>query len=149
MSRYTYGHSHGCEGDVWYIQDMGMKDYCSLNDPIVFTLPFLEEHWGLDVPPEEFRNKFEELEGRPEFIDYDDPPSMPNLVEIIADEDACDWDQPCAFGYRVEGHAVYCHNEKWLYAPRKCWRNRDDQPHEKCRGFKPNPLLPTSSGPQR
>ena len=55
--------------------------------------------------------------GRPEFIDYDEPPQMPNIVEMVADQDDCAWDQPCAFGYRVEHHAVYCHNEKWLYAP--------------------------------
>lgn len=145
MRRYTYGHVHGDDGAFWIIQDMGDKGYLSFADPIVFKMPFLKEHWDLDVPPEEFRRKFEELSGRPEFIDYDDPPSMPNIVEMAADEDGCAWDQPCAFGYRVEEHAVYCHNEKWLYAPRKCRRNRDDLPHEKCRGFKPNPLKAAQS----
>src|SRR3990167_11162825 len=34
-----------------------------------------------------------------------------NLVELIGGEDDCAFDQPCAFGHRVNGHAVYCHNE--------------------------------------
>lgn len=139
-SRYTYSHIHFGEGNgEWRIQDMGTKGYCNSNDPIVFRMPFLPEHWKLDVPPDKLRAKFEELEGRNEFIAYDEPQSV-NVVEMIADEDDCAWDQPCAFGHRVESHAVYCHNDKWLYAPRKCRRNRSDWPHEQCRGFKPNPL---------
>lgn len=147
MSRYTYGHRHTAEGAHWYIQDMGTKGYCNHDDPVVFTLPFKEEHWELDVPPDELRAKYEELEGRPEFVNWDDPPAMPNIVELVADEDDCAWDQPCAFGHRVESHAVYCHNDKWLYAPRKCRRRQASSwlgeawPHEDCRGFKPNPLL--------
>lgn len=140
--RYTYGHKHyGIGKGEWYIQDMGDKGYCNIDDPVVFTMPFLEEHWNLDVPPPEFRAKYEELNERGEFIPYNEL-KAPNVVEVIADEDNCAWDQPCAFGYRVDLHAVYCHNDKWLYAPRKCRRNRDDFPHEKCRGFKANPLVP-------
>ena len=44
---------------------------------------------------------------------------MVNLVELIADESA--FDQPCAFGHRVEGHAVYCHSAH-PDSPRKCRR---------------------------
>lgn len=139
--RYTYGHRHFGEGKgEWFIQDMGDKGYCNHDDPVVFTMPFLPEHWELDVPPDEFRQKFEELCGRSEFAPVPED-ATPNIVEMIADEDDCAWDQPCAFGHRVETHAVYCHNDKWLYSPRKCRRNRTDWPHEKCRGFKPNPLL--------
>jgi len=35
-----------------------------------------------------------------------------NLVELIANEEDCAYDQECKYGYRVENHAVYCHNEK-------------------------------------
>lgn len=63
-----------------------------------------------------------------------------NLVEMIAgDEDDCAFDQPCAFGHRVNGHAVYCHNDGWPDSPRKCHRNRDDYRHEDCPGFVANP----------
>lgn len=141
MRQYTYGHKHsGRDKGEWYIQDIGTKGYCSINDPVVFTMPFLPEHWDLDVPPPEFRAKFEELCGRPEFIDHNEQ-SKRNIVEMIADEDDCAWDQPCVFGYRVDNHAVYCHNDKWLYSPRKCRRNRNDFLHEDCRGYKANPLV--------
>lgn len=113
---------------------------------IVFRFPYTDEGNGTNVPPATVREKYEALVGRPEFINYDDPPEIPNLVEMIADEDECAWDQPCAFGYRVEHHAVYCHNEKWLYAPSKCRRHSGNSvwgdeawPHDKCRGYKPNP----------
>lgn len=64
-----------------------------------------------------------------------------NVVELIADPEDCAFDQPCAYGRRVEFHAVYCHNTEWKDAPRKCHRTsfsggtaRD----EDCPGFKPN-----------
>lgn len=69
-------------------------------------------------------------------------PSAFNLVEILAgDEDDNAFDQPCAFGHRVDGHAVYCHHPSWPNRPRKCRRNRDDYRHEDCPGFSPNPTL--------
>lgn len=37
-----------------------------------------------------------------------------NLVEMIAEDSA--FDQPCAHGNRVDGHAVYCHNDAWAEA---------------------------------
>jgi hypothetical protein len=107
---------------------------------IIFRHPYLDCGEGTNVPPFEVRQKYEALLGREEFINYDEPQS-PNIVEVLTYKNDCGWDQPCAFGHRVEQHAVYCHNEKWLYAPRKCHRNRSDYPHEKCRGFKPNPSL--------
>lgn len=78
------------------------------------------------------------------------PPEAPkrerrvfNIVEMAAsgEDDDCAFDQPCAFGHRVESHAVYCHNEAWPGSPRKCRRRRDDPEHrhEDCPGFVANP----------
>ena len=73
---------------------------------------------------------------------------MINLVEMIADEEECAFDQECIYGHRVDGHAVYCHNENWKNAPRKCRRNwyygKEYAKKEKlrdrdCKGFKKNP----------
>ena len=61
-----------------------------------------------------------------------------NIVEMIADEDDCVFDQPCKYGHRVEQHAVYCHNEEWKEAPRKCrrtWYTGGDIKDEDCEGF--------------
>lgn len=50
---------------------------------------------------------------------------MINVVELMADVDDCAYDQLCKYGHRVEHHAVYCHNDKWADAPRKCkWGKR-------------------------
>ncbi len=74
------------------------------------------------------------------------PPSPPlrekrvlNVVELMDDEQA--FDQPCAFGNRCGGHAVYCHNDAWPNAPRKCRRSKNDPEwrHEDCPGFVANP----------
>lgn len=68
-----------------------------------------------------------------------------NLVELIAGEDECAFDQPCGYGHRVDGHAVYCHNEKWPDAPRKCrrtWYTGGEVRDEDCEGFWPNPEPP-------
>ena len=71
-----------------------------------------------------------------------------NLVELIADEEDCAFDQPCARGNRVDGHAVYCHNTEWKGAPRKCRRTwyygieaatREGMRDEDCPGYIPNP----------
>ena len=64
-----------------------------------------------------------------------------NLAEILfaSEEDA--WDQPCRWGHRVNGHAVYCHNDEWTEGPRKCrrtWYTGGDVRDEDCPGFKPN-----------
>lgn len=70
---------------------------------------------------------------------------MDNWCEILADDSA--FDQPCRFGNRVDGHAVYCHNKDWSDAPRKCRRSWYHGPKtaaaigerdEDCPGFKPN-----------
>jgi hypothetical protein len=63
---------------------------------------------------------------------------------MIADEDDCAFDQPCIYGHRVNGHAVYCHNEKWKSAPRKCrcswyYGGKKGDEDKDCPGFKKNP----------
>lgn len=66
-----------------------------------------------------------------------------NLVELVtAGEENCGFDQPCKFGHRVEGHAVYCHNDAWPDSPRKCrrtWYTGGETKDEDCPGFQPNP----------
>lgn len=67
-----------------------------------------------------------------------------NIVEAVAGEDDdadVAFDQPCVFGCRVDTHAVYCHNEGWPNAPRKCRRNRTDYRHEDCPGYVPNSAM--------
>ena len=68
---------------------------------------------------------------------------MINLVELItAGNDDCAFDQPCKHGHRVEGHAVYCHNDEWPDSPRKCrrtWYTGGEVKDEDCPGFAPNP----------
>jgi hypothetical protein len=66
-----------------------------------------------------------------------------NIVELAtADSDNSAFDQPCRFGHRVEGHAVYCHNDKWDDSPRKCrrsWYTNGRVKDEDCAGFEANP----------
>lgn len=67
-----------------------------------------------------------------------------NVVELMASaegSDDCAFDQPCKFGHRVEGHAVYCHNDAWESGPRKCrrtWYTGGETKDEDCPGFQPN-----------
>lgn len=64
---------------------------------------------------------------------------MINIVELIADESA--FDQPCKYGNRVGGHSVYCHNNEWTDAPRKCrrtWYTGGTERDEDCPGYAPN-----------
>jgi hypothetical protein len=65
-----------------------------------------------------------------------------NIVELVQEPDAdCAFDQPCKFGHRVEGHAVYCHNDAWTDSPRKCrrtWYSGGEIKDEDCPGFQPN-----------
>lgn len=144
--RYTYQVSFADGVGVWEIIDMGSRGYCSHNDPVVWSMPWLPEHDELGEPPLEFRQKYEALLRASGWVPVMEEPQV-NVVEMIADEDDCAWDQPCAHGHRVEHHAVYCHNKAWLYAPSKCRRHRGPSvwsdkpwPHEECPGFMPNPL---------
>ena len=64
-----------------------------------------------------------------------------NLVELCAGEENCAYDQPCKYGHRVEDHAVYCHNETWAGAPRKCrrsWYTGGEDKDEDCPGYEKN-----------
>lgn len=134
MARYSVSCCHGHDTSEWRITDLS-------EDVVVFRHPWKSEDYDLDnvgVPPAEVRAELERREGRGEFLPDDKAPdSNVNIVEMISGSDSA-WDQPCRYGHRVEMHAVYCHNDAWLYAPTKCRRNRTDWPHEECRGFKPN-----------
>ena len=69
-----------------------------------------------------------------------DPVRDGNLVEWMDDDQA--FDQPCAHGNRVNGHAVYCHNTGWPAAPRKCrrtWYTGGKTRDEDCPGYEANP----------
>ena len=51
------------------------------------------------------------------------------------------YDQPCAHGYTVPGHAVYCHNNTSPEAPIKCrrtWYSDGKDRDEDCPGFTTN-----------
>jgi hypothetical protein len=67
-----------------------------------------------------------------------------NVVEIITSgEEDNAFDQPCYYGHRVNGHAVYCHNDVWPDSSHKCRRggwgpNTEENKHENCPGFYPN-----------
>lgn len=66
-----------------------------------------------------------------------------NVVELMPTDDEA-FDQPCKFGHRVEGHAVYCHNDAWPDGPRKCrrtWYTGGEVKDEDCPGFQPNPAF--------
>lgn len=127
------------------------KGYGLTDDPVVWRRDCSKgEFHGEDgQPPADVRTAYERI------IGYDPsangkPPQ--NAVEMITDGDEDNaFDQPCRFGHRVDGHAVYCHNTAWLYAPRKCRRRQTDSrigeawPHEGCAGFEPNPAVPRSN----
>ena len=145
-TRYTFG-------DGQMIVEYRICDYSgsSIDAPVVWSRQKTNADDESDPFPDDVKAEYERLCGRGEFINWDEPPAMPNVIEMVADEDECAWDQPCAFGHAVKGHAVYCHNDRWLYAPRKCRRgdwcadlygiDREKNKHQNCRGFKPNPLL--------
>lgn len=65
-----------------------------------------------------------------------------NLVELVtAGDEENAFDQPCKFGHRVDGHAVYCRNDAWTDGPRKCrrtWYSGGEIKDEDCPGFQPN-----------
>ncbi len=97
-----------------------------------------EYFWPADV-----RAEYERLSGKPEFDPDWDGRSPINAVEFITENQG--FNQSCAFGNLCEDHAVYCHNDGWLYSPRKCirtWHTQGEIRDEDCPGFKPNPRLP-------
>ena len=157
MSGYHYFLRFNGDGDdaggTWYIvkSDPSKRYHGQFEGGVAFRCPYQDDEDHDGRPPEALRREYERLIGRGEFVAFKEPQPV-NLVEVIADEDECAWDQPCAFGYRVEDHAVYCHNDGWLYAPRKCKRRQrpgiygDAWLHEECPGFKPNPFVRVSEG---
>lgn len=63
---------------------------------------------------------------------------MTNLVEMCAEQEDCAFEQPCKYGNRVDCHAVYCNNNDWDDAPRKCrrtWYTGGEDRDEDCEGF--------------
>lgn len=63
-----------------------------------------------------------------------------NLVEEMSDTNDA-WNQPCAYGHLVVGHAVYCHHPTWEASPTKCrrtWYTQNQVRDEDCEGFSPN-----------
>ena len=110
----------------------------------VWSRPQLpDEDTGQYSWPADMRAEYERLTGRPEFDPNWEGQTMVNLVELLADPSEWATDTPCAWGHRVEGHAVYCHNDGWLYSQRKCRRRQDDPEwkHENCPGYRANPRL--------
>lgn len=107
----------------------------------VWTRPYRDdEDCGEYNYPPDVRAKYEELTGKPEFNQDWDGSRMVNLVEMISDEGG--HDQPCRWGNRCDGHAVYCTNDGWLYSPRKCrrtWYTGGEVRDEDCPGYAPNP----------
>lgn len=107
-----------------------------------------DEDLGEYFWPADMRAEYERLNDVPEFSPNWSPEAFiagtvsiqPNVVEFMDDEQA--WDQPCVYGNRCSSHAVYCHNDGWLYSPRKCqrtWYTSGVVRDEDCPGFTPNP----------
>lgn len=141
---------HDRDGKRYEITQI-LGEYPSFDDPVVWSRSIVPEDRALcsnHFWPPDVRNKYEELKGVPEFDPEWTPEAFvagtvgfrPNVVELIYDEQA--WDQPCLYGNRCSRHAVYCHNDGWLYSPRKCYRRKEDPDfrHEDCPGFHPNPF---------
>lgn len=117
----------------------------SAGERIVWSSPVLPEdaEEGAPYPPTRLRVEYERLLREDGFVfPKDGDPSPLNLVEMCASPEEQSAQQPCAYGGLVEGHAVYCHNEGWLYSPRKCrrtWYTGGKVRDEDCEGFKTNP----------
>ena len=104
------------------------------DEEVLWSRPYGDDGEGGEHGwPADMRQEYERLIGRGEFESSN---GSWNIVEAIADESS--FDQPCRFGNRVEGHAVYCHNDAWLYSPRKCrrtWYTGGEVRDEDCPGF--------------
>lgn len=141
--------SFSSEGDFYQITQGQYSD-----ERVIWQREYKDdEDTGGHAYPADVRAKYEELKGVPEF----DPEwtaekfianeigAEANLVELVGmfDEESA-WDQPCLYGNRCGGHAVYCHNDGWLYSPRKCrrtWYTGGEVKDEDCPGFHPNPYF--------
>lgn len=65
-----------------------------------------------------------------------------NELLMVEEGEDCAHDQPCKYGHRTGGHAVYCTNAGWLDAPMKCrrtWYTDGEVRDEDCEGFAANP----------
>ena len=137
-ARYSYclQYNRAHQKCVWYVFQGDLFDFKKAKVFLEFLHP---EGYSDDEPPEPVRKEYERLIGwTPESVSA----APVNIVEAFAGDD-CAFDQPCVYGHRVEQHAVYCHNQTWLYAPRKCRRSRHrpDYLHKDCKGFSPNPKV--------
>lgn len=147
MSKYSYFLRFTSEGGAdWYVVDISKRS--AENDwdgEVLFKHPYSEtELDDSGEPPMAVREVYERLIGH--VPGQQQEPAL-NLVEMAAEDDDCAFDQPCAYGHRVEGHAVYCHNTSWLYSPRKCrrsWYTGGEVRDEDCKGYRPNPLFTSS-----
>jgi hypothetical protein len=142
-NQFTYSLVFEGGASEWRIYELnpdGCADHIFNEDrKPLFTFPWCEAHDEGLRPPLEVRAKYEELIGYDPT--YEGKPFV-NLVEMIDDGEAGGFNQPCRYGNLCEGHAVYCHNEKWLYGPRKCrrtWYTGGDVRDEDCEGYEPNP----------
>ena len=137
--RYGISQEYSRRGNYWLIRDYSEGTAANYPGPIVWERAIAPGEDGTDAYPADLCAVYERLVGRPEFIPFDDPNESQkvNIVELIG-EDGSAFDQTCRYGYRVDGHAVYCHNDGWLYAPRKCqrtWYTGGRVKDEDCRGF--------------
>lgn len=147
----TYSTKH--PGGEWHITDCGTKGYCLSTDPVVWRAPVIEPAYDeRGEPAANVRAEYERLLGFDPMTWQNE--GAVNLVEVMMADDDCAFDQPCKWGHRVDGHAVYCHNPTWLYAPGKCRRHQEPRwgdeawPHEQCAGYCANPNGPsTASAP--
>lgn len=125
------------EHGIWIIYDTQKAPFWD-KESIIFETPYDPNDHG-DEPPKALRDEYERL------IEWDasapDAGDFVNLVELMCADDDGGFDQPCHYGNRVEGHAVYCHNDWWLYSPRKChrtWYTGGERRDEDCPGYRPN-----------
>jgi hypothetical protein len=139
---------------LWMIFEAGRFHEVIKDERVaVFTFPHSAACDGTGEPPPQVKAEYERLIGWTA-KSVASPPN--NIVEALANDDDSAFDQPCAWGHRVEQHAVYCHNTNWLYAPRKCRRHREQSwiwgepwPHEGCPGFVANPLYVETEDAER
>lgn len=140
----TFNHEH--PRGIWRIS------HGTLGEAIAWEGAEGEDIQDNGEPPRALCEAFVALLG----YDHRDVPEPAfNVVEsLLADPDDCAFDQPCAHGNRVENHAVYCHNGRWLFAPRKCRRHQgasiwgeEPWPHERCAGFRANPAVVKAKEP--
>ena len=141
---YCLSYSDKFPDGMWLIFKAGKFHDVAADDSCAIAQIPHDDTWQGDGPPPKVRAEYERLIGYvPRPVDLN-PLTRANIVELAAEPGECGFDQPCAFGNRVEGHAVYCHNEHWLYAPRKCrrtWYTGGETRDEDCEGYQPNPAF--------